>query len=292
VFAGLNWSGWSHWATSYFWTISLITLVLVGVAEVFFEAQPPRLPAWRRWSAHVFLFILIQLALNPFRAISGHALAEWVQSKQIGLFHSAALPLGLRYFLTILLLDFVHYFTHYLYHHSSWLWRFHAIHHNDEDMDWSTGYRFHPVEAFLNLLIDSTAILLIGPPAEVILLFVLLLSVQNFLCHANFTIPAPITRVLDRFWISPNLHRLHHSDRLPHQQSNYGTLFSLWDHVFRTINLATPATLGEIRVGLSEAHSHPVNNPLRLIAAPFLTRNHRAPRRDPPPYPQPDSRTS
>lgn len=287
-----DWTGWALWSTSHFWSVTLTVLIIVGILEVFREAQPLLLPAWQRWSAHVFLTILIQLCLNPLRAISGHALAAWATSHQIGLFSLTSLPLGIRCILGILLLDLIHYASHFLYHHSSWLWSFHSIHHNDEDFDWSTGYRFHISESLVTLMIESIGVLIIGLPPESILLFVLLISIQNLVSHADFILPTPLARWLDCIWISPNLHRLHHSDQIPHQQSNYGILLSLWDRLFGTLTPATPSTLVSIRVGLTETHPHPINNPLRLLALPFLRHSHPDPNPDQRPYPQPDSQTS
>ncbi|MFN8938620.1 MAG: sterol desaturase family protein [Acidobacteriota bacterium] len=192
-----DWTGWALWSTSHFWSVTLTVLIIVGILEVFREAQPLLLPAWQRWSAHVFLTILIQLCLNPLRAISGHALAAWATSHQIGLFSLTSLSLDIRCILGILLLDLIHYASHLLYHHSSWLWSLHAIHHNDEDFDWSTGYRFHISEFLATLMIESIGVLIIGLPPESILHFVLLISIQNLLSHANFLLPAPLARWLD-----------------------------------------------------------------------------------------------
>lgn len=290
--SGFDWSGWILWIYSHFWTFSIAVLIFVGLLEHFCEANPLRVPYWRRWPLHVFLLLLIQTSLYPLRAVSGHALAEWASVQQIGVLPLTTLPLILRIIVTFLLLDLTHYAAHYLYHHSAWLWNFHAIHHNDEDMDWSTGFRFHPVEPLITLVIESAMILLLGPPPEAILLFVLTLSMQNYLSHANFLVPAPLARWADRLWLSPNLHRLHHSDQIAHQQSNYGIISSLWDHLFGTFTPATPSALNSVRVGLTETHAHPTNNPLRLLVQPFTTRSLPSSPQDPLPYPQPDSRTS
>jgi sterol desaturase/sphingolipid hydroxylase (fatty acid hydroxylase superfamily) len=73
--------------------------------------------------------------------------------------------------LGIVLLDFsVGYLSHRTLHMSSWLWRFHRVHHCDDFVDVTTTYRTHPVETACRFLFSVGPVWLIGIPAQAVVI--------------------------------------------------------------------------------------------------------------------------
>ena len=78
------------------------------------------------------------------------------------------LPLGLSLVLGFLLRDLMIYAVHRTYHAVPLLWRLHALHHSDPDVDWSTAVRHHPAEYMLSAAVNWVAVLVIGIPGPAI----------------------------------------------------------------------------------------------------------------------------
>ncbi len=110
-------------------------------------------------------------------------------------------------------------------------WRFHATHHADEALSWLTVLRKHPVGKFLELLVDTLPLLLLGAPAWAIVAAQLIRGWWGHFIHADvpWTL-GPAGRVL----MSPAAHRLHHIRDETLMGSNYGNMLTLWDRLFGT----------------------------------------------------------
>jgi sterol desaturase/sphingolipid hydroxylase (fatty acid hydroxylase superfamily) len=170
--------------------------------------------------------------------------------------HNFGLTVGMgwsssaRILLSVLALDFTSYLWHIANHKISLFWRFHAVHHTDLVFDTSTALRFHPVEIFLGLIIRCLVILFLGLPIEGVLLFETIFAFFNFLEHADLKLPRNLEWIMGWLFITPALHRKHHSQILAEQNSNFGTIFVLWDRIFRSVKISTSAE--SIAVGLNQ----------------------------------------
>lgn len=143
---------------------------------------------------------------------------------------SSALPEILVLVLAILLIEFAAYWRHRV-EHTRELWRFHATHHADEELHWLSVLRKHPVSKFLELLVDSLPVLLLGFPAWTIVAAQLIRSWWGYFIHADvpWTL-GPAGKLL----MSPAAHRLHHIRDETLMGSNYGNMLTLWDRMFGT----------------------------------------------------------
>ncbi len=141
-----------------------------------------------------------------------------------------ALPQLLLLIASILLIELAAYWRHRIEHQPE-LWRFHATHHADEELHWLSVLRKHPVSKFLEMLVDSLPVLLLGFPAWTIVGAQLLRSWWGYFIHADvpWTL-GPAGRVL----ISPAAHRLHHIRDETLMGANYGNMLTLWDRLFGT----------------------------------------------------------
>ncbi len=184
-----------------------------------------------------------------------------------GLLHYLGLgPLG-NVGASIVLLDLTFYGFHQANHVIPFLWRFHRAHHSDLELDVTTAFRFHLGEVLISMLIKASAVILLGIPIIGLLSFEILLVAAAEFQHSNLRLPEPIDKRLRLLVITPHMHWIHHSQLPLHHNSNFGTIFSGWDRLFRTYSL--PIRQEEIRIGL-ERYSTPEQVGFRrFYAMPF-----------------------
>lgn len=133
----------------------------------------------------------------------------------------------------VVLADFMTYWAH-RFLHSRWMWRFHAFHHAPKKLNWVTGMRGSPVH-YIVLLFPSTslAFMLLSSGNRWIALTIMITDpiVQHFL---HTSIHMPYARSIERFFITPRVHFVHHHPNPRYTNSNYASVFSLWDRWFGT----------------------------------------------------------
>jgi sterol desaturase/sphingolipid hydroxylase (fatty acid hydroxylase superfamily) len=134
----------------------------------------------------------------------------------------------------MLLLDLLIYWWHRANHEWRLLWRFHEVHHLDRFLDSTTAIRFHFGEVLLSAGARAAVVLLLGFPFVSVVLFEALLLCATIFHHSNLRLPAGIERALSLVIITPGIHWVHHRAVRADTDSNYGTLFSFWDRIFRT----------------------------------------------------------
>jgi sterol desaturase/sphingolipid hydroxylase (fatty acid hydroxylase superfamily) len=169
------------------------------------------------------------------------------------------LPRGVQAVLVLVVGDLVGYWVHRALHARP-LWRFHAVHHSSQDLDWLSTTRGHPVDEVLIRTVQTVTALAVGVDATVVSAYVPVLLVLAIGVHAN--VPWRFGSL--RYAIaSPAFHRWHHAKDAEGVDKNFAGLFPLWDLVFGTYYL--PRELPE-ELGVREAVPEGV---LRQLAWPF-----------------------
>jgi sterol desaturase/sphingolipid hydroxylase (fatty acid hydroxylase superfamily) len=169
----------------------------------------------------------------------------------------------------VLALDLFRYGFHYLFHSIPALWRVHQVHHADPDFDWSTGFLFHPVEFALAAVAYLGVIALIAPPAIAVLGLEIAIVAQNLFVHSNVRVPLWLDGALRRLMVTPDMHRVHHSDEFAEQNTNFGDVFSLWDRFFGTYVDQPAAGHDAMGIGLRELALDRGLNLWQMLALPF-----------------------
>lgn len=221
--------------------IGLFTLfaLLEAIAPRRVRSQPRR----TRWVTNWIISILDTLTLRalafglPLLAVGA---AMDAGRNGWGLFNMLALPGWLEILLAVLIFDFAIWLQHLITHKVPVLWRLHRVHHADRDFDVSTAIRFHPVEIALSMLLKVGLVYLLGPAAIAVILFEILLNGTAMFNHANIKLPLSLDRVVRLVLVTPDMHRVHHSDIRAEHDSNYGFALSVWDRLFGTY-IAQPA---------------------------------------------------
>lgn len=141
-------------------------------------------------------------------------------------------------FVAVFVSDFVGYWRHRL-EHSPLLWPSHAVHHSDTEMTWLTLERFHPVNRLTTFLIDTTALLALGFPAYAVIANNLVRHYYGYFIHADL----PWTYGKWSYvFVSPVMHRWHHAADVRAFNTNYATVFSVFDRLFGTYRVPGPCT--------------------------------------------------
>ena len=159
-------------------------------------------------------------------------LAVAVAGSRFGVLNKPVLPLIVRCGIAVGLLDLLQYWIHWSFHRVSWLWRVHQVHHSDPDYDVSTAARFHPLEVLYSQGIRFAAIAVLAPPAAGVFAAELLTVILNLSAHANASLPGRIENIGRSVFVTPDLHRIHHSREVADQNRNLGQTFSWWDRLF------------------------------------------------------------
>jgi sterol desaturase/sphingolipid hydroxylase (fatty acid hydroxylase superfamily) len=167
----------------------------------------------------------------------------------------------------IVALDFSTYVAHRLMHRLPALWRVHRVHHADPLVDVTTAYRQHPLETLVRFAFLAGPAMALGLPAATIAAYRLLSAGNALLEHANLELWQPLDGALSLAVCTPNMHKVHHSRQPAETDSNYGNIFALFDHAFRTF---TPsARAARLDYGLEGYDAAEVQRLGALIRLPF-----------------------
>ena len=235
--------GWRHhWGgADYSSTLASLRVVVVGpialavllalvVCERLWPAQ--RRSVFARGYRQDVLYTIVNATLTlPFVAALSLSFAAFIRMRLHWLTfpHVAGVPRAVVVTVIFVAMDGCNWLAHLANHRVEALWRFHELHHSQEDMNVLTVFRTHPFVhiSYLIALVPGCVLIANGG-----LPTTLLVAYAGFvaLAHSNIRLGfGPLGRVL----VSPNYHRIHH--RLEGRQDvNLGFALSIWDHLFQT----------------------------------------------------------
>jgi sterol desaturase/sphingolipid hydroxylase (fatty acid hydroxylase superfamily) len=162
---------------------------------------------------------------------------RFAKRRRTGLLRQVRLPRALRMVLGFLLLDYTLYLWHWWNHRSRLLWRFHAVHHIDRDLDSTTGLRFHAGELAMAAAFRALQVALLGVDDATLRLWQKMLVASVVFHHSNLELPLAVEARLNAVIVTPRMHGIHHSTRSDETDSNFASLLSCWDRLHRTLRL-------------------------------------------------------
>ena len=223
-----------------------------------------------RWYSNLGIVVLNTVLARIVFPLAPVAVAIVAAERGWGVLNIADISPGLAIAAAVVILDFAIYLQHVLVHAVPVLWRLHRMHHADLDFDVTTGARFHPVEILLSISIKMAVIVLLGAPATAVVIFEVLLNATAMFNHSNIALPLGLDRVLRLFVVTPDMHRVHHSE-LPHEtNSNFGFNLPWWDRLFGTYRDQPEKGHDAMTIGIDlfrdsgELHLH------KMLAQPFV----------------------
>lgn len=241
---------WTQIEGAAYWSLFVVAFLGIATWESIRAQRPLTTPPGRRWSRHGILFALnavlmaILLRANPVFASVVVAHSRW------GVLNKTWIPFALRCIVAVLLLDFVKYAVHWAHHAVPWLWRVHLVHHSDPDFDVSTAARAHPIEMLLTQGATLATIALFAPPPVAVLAAELLSCFQSLFEHANASLPSWLEAPVRLLIVTPDIHRIHHSQEIAEQSRNFGEAFPWWDRLLGTY-CAAPRAGKDMITGLA-----------------------------------------
>lgn len=134
----------------------------------------------------------------------------------------------------LIILDCWTYWLHRAYHRIPFLWRFHEVHHRDEFLDTTSAVRFHIGEVVISSFLRLAIIAVLALPLATVLIFEALLLSAALFHHSNVRLPARLENALSRIIVTPSVHWVHHHAIRRDTDSNYATVLSIWDPLFRS----------------------------------------------------------
>jgi len=130
----------------------------------------------------------------------------------------------------VLLGDLAVYWFHRACHAVPLLWRFHAVHHSAEHLDWVAAHREHPLDGIATQLVVNAPAFLLGFSPAALSAFIIFRGLWAIFIHSNVRLPLGPLK-----WLfgAPELHHWHHA-ALPHTRHNFGNLAPWTDLLFGT----------------------------------------------------------
>ena len=218
----------------------VLGIVFAGLSH--WSACNPGAPWWRKREivTDVLYWFLIPLVARFVRIglmvmgaayIYGiHGTEALVEFYDDGFGPLAKLPLWAQALLFLIASDFALYWFHRLYH-GAHLWKYHAVHHSSEELDWISAARFHPVNILLGTVLVDVGLLLAGISPNVMLWVGPFTTAHSAFVHANLNWSlGPLKYVL----AGPVFHRWHHTAADRGGSKNFAGTFPLWDMLFGT----------------------------------------------------------
>jgi len=211
------------------------------------------------------VLLTVFAGLDALAAISMPHLRVWVETR----------PFWAQAVLAVALGDLGIYGVHRLSHTVPWLWRFHAIHHSAEEMDWLVAARNHPVDLLLFRVASLGPLVVLHVTPAAFGVFVVVIGWQSWLAHANVRLQyGPLRYVL----VSPEFHHWHHSAEREAHDRNYAGLLAFWDVLFGTMHL--PRGRQPLHYGVDEripaGYVNQLFHPFRRNARPRVPPGHPA----------------
>ena len=245
------------------------SLILVAAWEICRPRRRREFPALRRRLGNLGIWVLnIVLASFAFappdtfrpqlEAVLGLGLPSWPIANQ-----------WLSFVAAFLLLDFLIYAVHRCQHAVPFLWRFHALHHSDPDVDVTTSVRHHPIEYLMAAGFYWVAVLALDVPVTVVVIHSLAVFAAASVTHGNIRLPEWLDRAFQPVVITLDLHLVHHSIAYEEANANFGAVLSIWDRIFGTYRRLSRAQLDRIVFGVHELPRRDCLRPSAMLMTPW-----------------------
>ena len=171
----------------------------------------------------VALHAIVVIPLMTLLSVGAAALlsryAGWIELRQ-----AQHWPGWLLVPVTVVAMDGANWLAHYADHRLGFLWRFHALHHSQEELSVLTSFRAHPLMHTTGFLLAAVPVVALMPTRAIAPVVITIYVCIGTLQHANLRWTfGPLGLVL----VSPSYHRRHHAPDI--QRVNLGVVLTIWD---------------------------------------------------------------
>jgi len=237
------------------------------ILETRFSLRRPKRPKAQRFVINVGVsalalgtgaYIVVPIVLR---------LSEQSSETSFGLLRLVPLPYAAEFVAGFLLMDLTFYYWHRANHVFPFFWRFHNVHHVDQDLDVSTSFRFHFGEVLYSLGFRALQVYLLGISLLTYLVYELVFQCATMFHHSNVRLPITFERWLNKIIVTPRMHGIHHSIVKDETNSNYSVIFRWWDLLHGTLRLNVKQS--DVVIGVPAYSDSDDNKFLNLVILPF-----------------------
>ena len=218
-----------------FWQFLLVAAVFVPLEHLFALRKEQRIlrAKWRLDLVYTFVNgALITVGIMLVVLGAGSIFAQVVPERlRVAV---ASQPFMIQLIEAVVSADLLFYTAHRLFHTVPFLWKFHAVHHSIEEMDWLAAARVHPFDQIVTKGASILPLLALGFSGPVIAIHALIYSWHSYLLHSNVRIKFGALK-----WVlaSPEYHHWHHANQREAYDKNYAAQLSILDRLFHTLYL-------------------------------------------------------
>ena len=216
-----------------FFILNLLLFAFIFIfIEKVFGHKKEQLVFRREWQTDLLYFTFNHILIGVFLIIVNMFVAQFNFAIHTTL--QTFIQSGhfiVQFLLIMLVSDFVQYWSHRAYHEIPFLWKFHAVHHSSEKMDWIAGSRVHVVELLLTRMLILLPLILLGFDQNAVNAYIAFVAFQAVFDHANISVNPSYLRYI---FVTPNFHHWHHSQDREALDKNYAAHFSFLDYFFGT----------------------------------------------------------
>jgi len=265
----MNWLFFLDQSTALALIITVAALTIAMAAEALWPRRALQSSLSWRWSNNLALALITWYVVHLCNFALVLALTNYTAIHGLGLFHHVDAGFWLPLFTLLVVAELFNYLTHVIFHNVRWLWPLHAVHHSDTDVDISTSYRHHPVEALVFLPLLTPAILVLGVSAEAAFTYQTIHIALTVFSHSNVRLPPLVDRYLRLVIVTPDYHRIHHSSEMYFTNSNYGSIVPWFDYLFGTAKTRDFKDHETMELGLQYNREKSANRVDKMILSPL-----------------------
>ena len=243
-------------------------MVLFFLIEGFIPRRKTNANQSNRWLGNIGLalfnhFFILFFSIALYGLISGFI----PDSSLLSHFKVSDVP---AFIILLFVMEFLVYWIHRIFHKVPLLWKIHAVHHTDTEIDVTTSHRHHPFEPMINAVILTPIVLALGAPFIVIALYNLTHTAISLFSHSNIVLPEKLDKILRLFVITPDFHRMHHSSDKKFTNSNYSSVIPWFDYLFKTYTHKPYKDISTMEIGLETLRKDKDSRLDRLFITPFI----------------------
>lgn len=176
-----------------------------------------------------FTHLVTYTLMLPVGLAIAHGLRTWAPWLEIKAL--ASLPVWAQLVILFVVTDFAVYWWHRLQHESRTVWQFHKTHHSQIQLNVMTTFRLTLLDRIVAMAVLAVPATMMNVDAAYPIALAALLQFHQLVIHSD---SGWSFGPLDRVFVSPSFHEVHHSSLEPHLDKNYGGVLTVWDHLFGT----------------------------------------------------------
>ncbi len=226
IFFGLDW---------FVLNVLFTGLIFVPIERIF-PNKPEQHIFRSEWREDLFYYLVSSLMVQILTFLTFMPAKAIVALAPLTRFRAfvGSLPFVVQFIAIMFLTDFVQYWVHRAFHRIPALWKFHAVHHSAQNMDWMAGARMHFFEIFALRSMTAIPIMALGFTDVAMHSYILLVYVYSTFVHANLGWRLSF---IEKILVTPRFHHWHHGIEAEAVDVNFAIHFPLLDRLFGTHHL-------------------------------------------------------